>query len=84
MKMAEAVTLAKISGTAQVDEALGAAATFGRFATGDLASILTAATNRAGARAADETKSLTQGTAGRAAISRAPLPAAGAKVEESA
>jgi len=74
VKMAEAVALAKISGVAAVDEALGAAATYGRFATGDLASILTAATSRAGARTADETKSLTQGTAGWAAIGRTITP----------
>ena len=73
VKMAEAVTLAKIAGTAQVDQALGAAAIHGRFATGDLASILNAATMRTATHAADETKSLTQGTAGWAAISRSSL-----------
>ncbi|TFD29343.1 IS21 family transposase, partial [Cryobacterium sp. TMT2-23] len=40
VKMADAVALAKISGLTAVDEALGEAATYGRFATGDLASIL--------------------------------------------
>lgn len=39
-KMAEAVALAKLHGEAEVDSALGAAAEAGRFADGDLASIL--------------------------------------------
>ncbi len=68
VKMAEAVALAKISGIAQVDEALGTAATYGRFATGDLASILTAAASKATTHRADEATSLAQGTAGWAAI----------------
>ena len=76
VKMAEAVTLAKIAGTADVDQALGTAAIHGRFATGDLASILNAATARATTHAAGESKSLTQGTGGWAAIGRQPDPAA--------
>lgn len=68
VKMAEAVALAKISGTARVDEALGQAATYGRFATGDLASLLSAGGTRPPARSATETSSLAQGTAGWAAI----------------
>lgn len=67
-KMSEAVTLAKITVTADVDKALGVAAVHGRFATGDLASILNAAGARTSTHAAPETKSLTQGTAGWAAI----------------
>ena len=51
VKMAEAVTLAKISGTTQVDQALGEAAIYGRFATGDLASILGATVSRGATRA---------------------------------
>jgi hypothetical protein len=39
-KMADAVALAKLYGTADVDRALGTAATVGRFADGDLLSIL--------------------------------------------
>ncbi len=39
-KMADAVALAKLYGTADVDRALGTAATVGRFAEGDLLSIL--------------------------------------------
>jgi hypothetical protein len=39
-KMAEAVDLAKLHGTGQVDEALERCASYGRFADGDLASIL--------------------------------------------
>ncbi|MEC5149902.1 IS21 family transposase [Cryobacterium sp. GrIS_2_6] len=71
VKMAEAVALAKISGTAPVDEALGQAATYGRFATGDLASLLSAGAARPPARTAGETSSLAQGTAGWAAIGQA-------------
>lgn len=73
VKMAEAVALAKISGTTQVDEALGEAATYGRFASGDLASILGAGALRGKAHRADETASLAQGTSGWAAIGR-PTP----------
>jgi hypothetical protein len=42
VKMADAVTLARLHGVERVDWALGHAATFDRFADGDLASILTA------------------------------------------
>ncbi|BCW47967.1 hypothetical protein StoSoilB13_03090 [Arthrobacter sp. StoSoilB13] len=62
VKMAEAVTLAKIAGTAEVDKALGNAAFHGRFAHGDLASILNAGKPRTTTHSADETRSLTQGT----------------------
>ena len=74
MKMADAVALAKISGTAEVDKALGEAATYSRFATGDLASILAAAGSRAPARKADEKTSLAQGTSGWAAIGQTITP----------
>lgn len=74
MKMAEAVALAKISGITEVDTALGEAATYGRFATGDLASILTAAGSRTATRKADQKSSLAQGTAGWAAIGQAITP----------
>lgn len=67
-KMAEAVTLAKMTSTADVDKALGVAAIHGRFATGDLASILNAVSAPTTTHAAAETNSLTQGTAGWAAI----------------
>lgn len=76
VKMAEAVTLAKIAGTAEVDQALGTAAVHGRFATGDLASILNAATTRQATHAAGESRSLTQGTGGWAAIGHQPAAAA--------
>lgn len=61
VKMGEAVELARLHGQVRVDWALGHAATFGRFAEGDLASILAAhpATNL---RAAGEDHSLQQGT----------------------
>lgn len=88
VKMAEAVALAKISGTAPVDTALGEAATYGRFATGDLASILAATGSRGQAHRADETASLAQGTSGWAAIGHAITPvfdvAAADDLEESA
>jgi len=67
-KMAEAVALATIAGQADVDQALGAAAVHGRFAHKDLASILNAAGLRASAHTASKTRSLTQGTSGRATI----------------
>ena len=74
VKMADAVALAKISGIATVDEALGEAATYGRFATGDLASILGSHSSRTLTRRADEGKSLAQGTAGWAGIGQAITP----------
>lgn len=40
MILADAVALPKISDITQVDEALGEAHTYGRFATSDLASLL--------------------------------------------
>lgn len=63
VKMAEAVALAKIAGTGQVDQALGTAALHHRFAHGDLASLLHAAGHRQDLNAAGEDRSLTQGTA---------------------
>jgi transposase len=63
VKMAEAVALAKIAGTAEVDRALGNAALHGRFAHGDLPSILNATVKRTTTHAANENRSLTQGTA---------------------
>ena len=66
-KMTQAVALAKIHGVAEVDQALGTAATYGRFATGDLASILGTSTPAPGHRA-DEKSSLAQGTAAWAAL----------------
>ncbi len=74
VKMADAVALAKISGIAQVDAALGEAATYGRFATGDLDSILASNSSRTLTRRADEGKSLTQGTSGWAGIGQAITP----------
>ena len=68
VKMAEAVTLAKIAGTDHVDRALGDAALHGRFAHPDLASILNANIRRTTTHAANEATSLTQGTAAWAAI----------------
>lgn len=62
VKMAEAVTLARLHGAERLDWALGHAAMFGRFAEGDLASILDA--NPPGqSRRADDAHSLQTGTA---------------------
>jgi hypothetical protein len=72
VKMAEAVALAKIAGTEQVDRALGDAALSGRFAHGDLASILNANVRRTTTHAADETRSLTQGTSAWAGLGNEP------------
>ena len=62
VKMAQAVTLARLHGTERLDWALGAAAMFGRFADGDLASIL-AADPPGQRRRADDVHSLQPGTA---------------------
>src|SRR5699024_9498295 len=85
IKMAEAVSLAKLFGSGEVDWALGHAAVHARFAEADLPSILNhhasaspAATHRAG-----EEESLTQGTASWAALGQ-QLPTAepGTETEE--
>lgn len=61
VKMAEAVTLARLHGNDRLDWALGHAAMFGRFADGDLASIL-AANPPGQRRTADDVHSLQTGT----------------------
>jgi hypothetical protein len=61
VKMTEAVQLARLHGQVHVDWALGHAATYGRFADGDLASIL-AAHPHGERRTAGEDHSLQQGT----------------------
>lgn len=65
-KMAEATQLAVLHGTPAVDRALGQAAAAGRFADGDLASILAHQASAAPGEAsrAGEHSSLAQGTAG--------------------
>ncbi len=71
LKMAQAVTLAKLFEAKEVDWALGHAAVHARFAEADLASILDhhATTSAAAAPSrAREDGSLTQGTAGWAAL----------------
>ncbi len=70
VKMAQAVELAGLFGTGEVDAALGHAAVHGRFAETDLAAILDhrAAGPAAGTRQAGETRSLTQGTTAWAAL----------------
>src|ERR1035441_10298909 len=67
-KMARAVQLAALHGTAEVDRALGKAAAAGRFADGDLAAILAHQATAApgGASRAGERRTLAQGTGGRA------------------
>jgi hypothetical protein len=74
VKMAHAVSIAKLTNPARVDWALGHAAVHQRFGEGDLASILAANLDptRPAARQAGEDKSLTQGTAGWAALGAAP------------
>ena len=62
VKMAEAVTLARLHSTERLDWALGHAAMFGRFADGDLASIL-AADPPGQRRRADDAHSLQPSTA---------------------
>lgn len=64
-KMAEAVELARLHGTAVADRALGQAATAGRFAEGDLAAILShqAAGAPGPVNRASEDHTLAQGTA---------------------
>jgi hypothetical protein len=63
-KMADAVELSALAGRADVDWALGHAAVHGRFATGDLDSILAAKGQDATRRGANEDTSLAQGTRG--------------------
>ena len=66
IKMAEAVTLAKLFSPSEVDQALGHAAVHGRFGETDLVSILDhrAARPIQDRRQAGEDRSLTQGTSG--------------------
>lgn len=63
-KMAHAVELAALGTSADVDWALGHAAAYGRFATGDLDSILAAKDLDTTRHQASEDTSLAQGTAG--------------------
>lgn len=78
-KMTEAVALSRLHGGDVVDEALGTAAAYGRFATGDVASLLV---NRvdAHARSADEESSLAQGTGGWQAMGNQRVSADGREV----
>jgi transposase len=80
VKMASAVTLAKLFGQGDVDWALGHAAVHGRFAEADLASIIdhhasAAAAGGDSTRSAGEDRSLTQGTSGWARLGAAPTAA---------
>lgn len=80
VKMAQAVTLAKLFTAKDVDWALGHAAVHARFAEADLASILdhhahTSTADQAPHRAGED-GSLTQGTAGWAALGTPTTPAA--------
>jgi hypothetical protein len=63
-KMAHAVELSVLGGRADVDWALGHAAVHGRFATGDLDSILASKGLDPTRRGACENTSLAQGTGG--------------------
>lgn len=73
LKMADAVATGKLLGAGPVDWALGHAAVNGRFAEADLAAILAHhARSRSGPMLqAGESRSLTQGTAGWAALGQA-------------
>ena len=62
--MSHAVDLARLGGRADVDWALGHAAVHGRFATGDLDSILATKGMDLTRRGASESTSLAQGTSG--------------------
>jgi transposase len=75
IKMGHAVSIAKLTNPARVDWALGHAAVHQRFGEGDLASILAANIDPSipAARQAGEDKSLTQGTAGWAALGASTL-----------
>jgi transposase len=74
IKMAEAVSLAKLGDPVTVDWALGHAAVNGRFGERDLASILAhhAQTRPGPVHLASEQRSLTQGTSGWAALGAQP------------
>jgi transposase len=73
-RMSDAVALAKVAGAARVDEALGVAAFAGRFAPGDLASIVDARPDQP--RRADPAVSLQPGTSAWAALgTTTPSPA---------
>jgi transposase len=75
IKMAEAVSLAKLGDPVQVDWALGQAAVNGRFGETDLASILAhqAQAQSGPTHAAGEERSLAQGTRGWTALGASPL-----------
>ncbi len=76
VKMAAAVSTAKLVGAEQVDWALGHAAVHARFAEADLGSILAHQASAAGpTQQAGEDRSLTQGTAGWAALGTDTGPA---------
>jgi len=77
-KMAEAVQLAALAGTAAVDAALGTAALAGRFGDGDLLSIVrhqAAASADGPAAVADEAYSVQPGTSAWAGFGSAPQDA---------
>jgi transposase len=78
-KMAQAVTLAKLYSTAQVDRALGTAAITGRFADADLLSILDYQAGRDGTEPtrASETHSLQPGTSAWASFGQSPAGSVG-------
>ncbi|MGF7235783.1 MAG: IS21 family transposase [Frankia sp.] len=74
VKMTEAVTLAALHGPAQVDRALGVAATAGRFTDGDLVSVLAhqASAGPGDTSQATEQHTLAQGTGGWNALGAEP------------
>jgi transposase len=85
VKMDHAVSIAKLTAPGRVDWALGHAAVHQRFGEGDLASILAAHPDPAvtpPALRAGETSSLTQGTAGWAALGTTTASAPGGSVQQ--
>ncbi|WP_346036096.1 DDE-type integrase/transposase/recombinase [Brevibacterium picturae] len=76
-KMVEAVVLSRLHGREDVDQALGTAAAYGRFATGDVASLLAHRVSDQPGRSAGENASLAQGTAGWQAIGTDPVDGTG-------
>lgn len=76
-KMGEAVDLSRLHGRERVDEVLGTAAAYGRFATGDVASLLDHCVSDQDSRSAGEDASLAQGTAGWQAMSNQSMTEGG-------
>ncbi len=79
-KMGQAVALSRLHGRERVDEVLGTAAAYGRFGTGDVASLLAHRVADQGSRSAGEDASLAQGTVGWQAMSSPSTTADGGEL----